>query len=62
MRNGRGEADLRAQRRDHAAVKYGSVSLITILSSTRRRWPARHRSDHTNRGKARDLVTLLNNT
>ena len=26
------------------------------------RWPARHRSDHTNRGKARDLVTLLEGT
>ena len=27
-----------------------------------RRWPARRRSDHTNRGIARDLVTLLEGT
>ena len=27
-----------------------------------KRWPARRRSDHTNRGIARDLVTLLEGT
>ena len=35
-----------------------SVAVI----DARKRWPARRRSDHTNRGIARGLVTLLEGT
>ena len=39
-------------------AKRPSVAVI----DARKRWPARRRSDHTNRGIARDLVTLLEGT